>query len=153
MPRPGRRRSAANAGSAMLTTELTRLNTDLITAAVNIRLAHAHFASSFARYYDLTQSSASCAYDPCRRKQEAQLTRRDRASTLCQLKSCQRVRNVRKISLEKACNGCKLNIVLISLWGLMHKIYPTSRYQNVSLLSFWDQYYNIAPYFCATKCD
>ena len=23
---------------------------------------------------------------------------------------------------------CKLNIVLISLWGLMHKIYPTSRY-------------------------
>jgi len=23
----------------------------------------------------------------------------------------------------------------------------------VSSLSFWDQYYNIAPYFCATKCD
>jgi len=23
---------------------------------------------------------------------------------------------------------CKLDIVLISLWGLMHKIYPTSRY-------------------------
>ena len=23
---------------------------------------------------------------------------------------------------------CKLNMVLISLWGLMHKIYPTSRY-------------------------
>jgi len=23
---------------------------------------------------------------------------------------------------------CKLNIVLLSLWGLMHKIYPTSRY-------------------------
>ena len=49
--------------------------------------------------------------------------------------------------------NCKLNIVLISLWGLMHKIYPTSRYKNVSSLSFWDQYYNIAPYFCATKCD
>ena len=49
--------------------------------------------------------------------------------------------------------ACKLNIVLISLWGLMHKIYPTSRYQNVSSLSFWDQYYNIAPYFYATKCD
>ena len=28
---------------------------------------------------------------------------------------------------------CKLTIVLISLWGLMHKIYPTSRYQNVSI--------------------
>jgi len=42
---------------------------------------------------------------------------------------------------------CKLNIVLISLWGLMHKIHPTSRYQNVSSLCFWDQYYNIAPYF------
>ena len=65
---------------------------------------------------------------------------------------------------------CKLDIVLISLWGLMHKIYPISRYQkvninlllysyltsgyqNVSSLFFWDQYYNIAPYFCATKCD
>ena len=24
---------------------------------------------------------------------------------------------------------------------------------DVSSLSFWDQYYNIAPYFCATKCD
>ena len=23
---------------------------------------------------------------------------------------------------------CKLTIVLLSLWGLMHKIYPTSRY-------------------------
>ena len=23
---------------------------------------------------------------------------------------------------------CKLNIVLLSLWGLMHKIYPASRY-------------------------
>ena len=54
---------------------------------------------------------------------------------------------------KKTNEWCKLDIVLISLWGLTHKIYPTSRYQNVSSLSFWDQYYNIAPYFCATKCD
>ena len=24
---------------------------------------------------------------------------------------------------------------------------------TIVLLSLWDQYYNIAPYFCATKCD
>jgi len=36
-------------------------------------------------------------------------------------------------------------------FGLIHEAETTS--QGVSSLSFWDQYYNIAPCFCATKCD
>ena len=37
-----------------------------------------------------------------------------------------RIRTEHKI--QKLNSVCKLTIVLLSLWGLMHKIYPASRY-------------------------
>ena len=36
---------------------------------------------------------------------------------------------------------------------LSKKYHKWVKILGVSSLSFWDQYYNIAPYVCATKCD